>query len=382
MNSPDIVVVGLGAHGTSLVHELARRGASVLGLDMLTPPHDYGSTTGRTRIIREAYYEGPHFVPLVQRATELWSELEELTGRVLHRRTGGLMAGAPESELVRGSLASAKLYGLPHELLDADGIRRRFPVMQPQEDVVGVYEPNAGVLLLDACMRTLREQAQAYGAELRSGTGVTGWRADRDGVTLETTAGIVRARRAVFAAGSWLNPLLACEQGGAPVQLKLAVERQTTQWFAPAPGVTGLRAEECPITMLERPDGRIFYTLPDVGHGLKAALHHSGAIVTADTVDRTVSTGEEEFVRALLEEWMPGAGYRVLDTSVCLYTNTPDHDFLVDAHPSHENVLLLSACSGHGFKFTTALAEVAADLALEGDSAFDVSAFGVGRMIA
>lgn len=382
MRAPDVVVAGLGAHGAALVHELARRGVSVLGLDMHTPPHEYGSTTGRTRITRQAYYEDPLYVPLVQRAGELWAELEELTGTVLYRQTGGLMAGRADCELVRGCLASAERHGLPHEVLDADGIRRRFRAMQPDEDVVGVYEPNAGVLLLDACIRTLLEQAAAYGAEIRTGTRVTGWRANGDGVTLETTSGSVHAGHAVFAAGSWLNPLLASEQSDAPVQLKLTIERQTTHWFGAAPGVHGFSAAECPVTMLALADGRMFYTLPDVGHGLKAALHHDGATVTADTVDRTVSTAEEERVRALLQDWMPGAGHRVLDGAVCLYTNTPDRHFVVDRHPSYRNVLLVSACSGHGFKFATALAEVTADLALEGDAAFDVAMFAVDRVLA
>lgn len=381
MNAPDIVVAGLGAHGAALVHELARRGVSVLGLDMHTPPHEHGSTTGRTRITREAYYEAPLYVPLVQRAQELWSELQELTGTVLYRPTGGLMTGPPDGELVQGALASAQLHGLRHEVLDADGIRRRFPVMQPDDQMVGVYETDAGVLLLDACMRTLLTQAQAYGAELRTGTRVTGWRADRDGVTLATSSGDVRARQAVFAAGPWLNALLANEQDARPVQLKLTVERQTTHWFAAAPGVTGLRAEECPITLLELADGRLYYTLPDVGHGVKIGQHHRGATMDPDTVDRTVSTAEEHAARMALDSWMPGAAHRVLDSTVCLYTNTPDNHFVIDRHPSHENVLLVSACSGHGFKFATALAEVTADLAMEGVAAFDVSAFTVDRLL-
>ena len=381
MNAPDIAVAGLGAHGAALVHELARRGASVLGLDMHTPPHPRGSTTGRTRITREAYYENPLYVPLVQRAGEIWAELEELTGTVLYRPTGGLMAGPPDGELVRGALESARLHGLAHELLDADGIRRRFPVMQPREGIVGVYEPSAGVLLLDACMRTLLTQAEAYGAELWTDTRVTGWRADGTGVTLHTTSGDVHADRAVFAPGAWMNSLLALEQTASPMQLNLTVERQTSHWFAPRPGVTGLRADACPITLLQTADARLLYTLPDVGHGCKAGLHHGGDIVTPDTVDRTVGMHEEERVRALLDDWMPGAAHRVLDSAVCLYTNTPDHEFLVDRHPAHGNVLLLSACSGHGFKFGPALAEVVADLVLEGVSAFDVGAFGAARLL-
>ncbi|MGH7448080.1 MAG: FAD-dependent oxidoreductase, partial [Longimicrobiales bacterium] len=206
-------------------------------------------------------------------------------------------------------------------------------------------------------------------------------RSDPSGVTLQTAAGEIRARRAVFAAGPWLNPLLASEQVSRPLRLKIEVERQTTHWFGPAPGVTGLRAAVCPITMLERTDGRMLYTLPDVGHGVKAALHHGGDVVSADTVDRTISMAEEERLRAMLDEWMPGAAHRVLDGEVCLYTNTPDRHFILDAHPSHGNVLLVSACSGHGFKFATSLAEIVADLTLEGAAAYDVSLFTVSRVI-
>jgi sarcosine oxidase len=381
MNGSDVVVVGLGAHGAALVHELARQGAAVTGIDSSTPPHAYGSTTGRTRITREAYYEHPVYVPLVQRAGELWAELEELTGTILFRRTGGLMAGPEDGELVRGALASALEHGLSHERLDDMGIRRLFPAFDPPPGAVGVYEPSAGVLLVDACMRTLLGQAAAYGATLMTGVRVTGWRAGAEGVTLHTTAGDVHAARAVFTAGAWLNHLLASERDGSAVCLELEVERQTTHWFAPAPGVTGFRADACPLTMLEHDDGCMLYTLPDVGHGVKAGVHHSGSIVDPDAVDRTIGTTEEERVRSLLEAWMPGATHRVLDGSVCLYTNTPDRHFAMGAHPAHDNVVLVSACSGHGFKFAPALAEIAAGMVLDGVSELRPGLFDIARVV-
>lgn len=381
MNEPDVIVVGLGVHGAALVHELARQGAVVTGLDSSTPPHANGSTTGRTRITREAYYEDPAYVPLVQRAGELWTELEELTGTVLFRLTGGLMAGPEAGELVRGALASAVEHGLPHEQLDEHGIRRMFPVFDPPPGVVGVYEPSAGVLLVDPCMRTLLTQAQAYGATLMTDVRVASWSARSGHVTLHTTSGELRAPRVVFSAGSWLNPLLASERAAAPVQLTLEVERQTSHWFAPAPGVTGMRADVCPITMLEHADGRMLYTLPDVGHGVKAGTHHRGAIVDPDTVDRTISMAEEERMRTLLDAWMPGAAHRVLDGSVCLYTNTPDHHFVIGAHPAHDNVLLVSACSGHGFKFAPALAEIVTSAVLDGPSTLTPGLFDVTRVL-
>ena len=171
----DVAVIGLGVHGAATVHELARRGLRVCGLDTHSPPHEHGSSNGRTRIIREAYYEHPRYVPLVQRAFELWAELEELTGTVLYRCTGGISAGPADGELVRGALASAREHELDHELLDPNTLRARFPALLPQPDHLGVFEPRAGMLLVDPCIRTLLTLARGYGATLRPDTRVTSW---------------------------------------------------------------------------------------------------------------------------------------------------------------------------------------------------------------
>jgi sarcosine oxidase len=375
-NAPEVLVIGLGAHGSAIMHELARRGVRVTGLDSRTPPHGYGSTTGRTRVTRQAYYEATFYVPLVQRAHELWAELEELTGALLFRRTGGLMTGDPDGALIRGTLASCAAHGLDHELLDATGIRRRFPALLPPPDAVGVLEPNAGVLLIEPCLRTLHDMALGHGAALRFDCAVTGWQADADSVSVDTTAGRLRADYAVFAAGPWLNQLLASERAPRPLRLDLRSARQTSHWYEPAPGVTNLRADACPVTMLERADGYMLYTLPDLGHGVKAGLHHGGDIVEPDHVDRTISAREDMLMRRLVEDWMPGAAHIERDATVCLYTNTPDGHFAVGAHPDHHNVTLVSACSGHGFKFAPSLAEMVADLIIDGGPAppelFDV----------
>jgi sarcosine oxidase len=376
----DVLVVGLGVQGAAVLHELARRGVRVAGVDMHAAPHEYGSSNGRTRIIREAYFEDPLYVPLVQRAYELWHDLEELTGTVLYRRTGGVMAGPADGVLVTGTLASARAHGLEHELLDADALRRRFPALLPDADHVGVVEPRAGVLLAEPCSRTLLTLARGYGAQLSTGTRITSWHTDRGDVVLDGTGVQLRARQVVFAAGPWLNALLAGEQAASPLRLPLTVERQVPHWFAPAPGRNVFHAEVCPVTILEYEPGRFIYTLPDVGHGVKAGIHHEGAAVDPDAVDRTITDADERAVRAVLEQWMPGATERVVDASVCMYTNTPDGHFIVDRHPSHENVWLLSACSGHGFKFAPALGELVADLVLEGETWLDTRGFEIGRL--
>lgn len=388
-NSYDVAVIGLGAAGAAVCHELARRGVAVVGLDRHRPPHGFGSTHGRTRIIREAYFEHPLYVPLVQRAYELWAELEELTGTVLYRQTGGLMIGPPQGALVRGSLASAQAHGLEHEELDADAVRRRFPGLHPDPADVAVFEPRAGVLLPENAIRTLLELAVAYGAELRTDAGVDAWHKEGSDVVLHTSGGALRARQVVMTAGPWLNHLLASEQQPArgavgvtqhpPLRLPLTVERQVSHWFAPAPGVHLFRPDACPIAIWEYAHDRFMYTFPDMGHGVKAGIHHEGTSADPDTVDRMVGTDEETRMRQLLELLMPGSAHRALDAAVCLYTNTPDGHFIVDHHPAHAGILLVSACSGHGFKFAPALGEAVADLLLEGGSGFDLSPFRLGR---
>jgi sarcosine oxidase len=377
----DVLVVGLGAAGAAVCHEVARRGASVIGIDRHVPPHGLGSTHGRTRIIREAYFEHPLYVPLVQRAYELWSELEELSGSVLYRATGGLMVGPPDGVLVQGALDSARAHGLTHELLSSEAVRRRFPGLLPEAEWEAVLEPRAGILLPEAGVRTLLHLARGYGAELRLETNVTGWRVTAAGdVVIRTSQGDVSARHAVFTAGPWLNPLLAAEDtDSSPLQLPLRIERQLSHWFAPAPGVHAFRPDACPIAIWEYSRGRFFYTFPDLGHGVKAGLHHEGLMVDPDTVDRTVGTQEEQRMRWLLESYLPGSAHTAVDAAVCLYTNTPDGHFVIDAHPRHARVMVLSACSGHGFKFAPAIGEVAADELLEGGSGFDLTPFRIDR---
>jgi sarcosine oxidase len=415
MTTTDFVVVGLGAAGSAACHELARRGAAVIGLDRFDPPHTLGSTHGRSRIIREAYFEHPLYVPLVQRAWELWAELEELTGAVLYRRTGGLMAGPADGVLVQGALGSARMHGLEHEELDAAAVRRRFPGLLLPDEHVAVFEPRAGVLKPEAALRTFHMLARGYGAELRPDTPVESWEVRRGGdVVIHTPGDTIHAGHAVFAPGPWMNPLLASERvaGGEALRLPLTVERQLSHWFAPSPGVHHFRPDSCPIAIWEYDPGRFFYTFPDLGHGVKAGIHHEGRIVDPEQLEgaqqqgaqqqgaqhqgaqhqgaqhqgaqqqgeraiREVGMDEEERMRRLLEAYMPGSAHECLDSVACLYTNTPDGHFIIDRHPRHPQVLLASPCSGHGFKFAPSIGEIIADVLLEGGSGFDITPFRV-----
>jgi sarcosine oxidase len=360
--------------GSAAAWHLARRGLRVLGLDRHAPPHTLGSSHGHTRIIREAYFEHPLYVPLVQRAYELWAELGRTAGRPLMQLTGGLMIGARESGVFAGALRSAREHALPHEELTADEVQRRFPGLVPGPDMEAVFEPRAGVLFPEACVEALQAQARAAGAVLAHGEPVTSWEADAAGITVTTPRTRYAAAHLVLAAGPWMARL------AAPLALPLQVARQLTHWFAPIGGSGVFEASRCPVTIWETSADGMFYTLPDVGgQGLKAGIHHQGEIVDPDTVDREPGPGDEARMRALLARFMPAANGRLLEARVCLYTNTPDQHFLVDRHPEHPRVIVASPCSGHGFKFGTAIGEVLADLVTEGRSTFDLSPFRLGR---
>jgi sarcosine oxidase len=352
----DVAIAGLGAMGAAAAHELTRRRLRVLGFDRHVPPHSLGSSHGETRIIREAYFEHPAYVPLVRRAFERWRALELECGAPLLRETGGLMIGRADSLLVRGAERSARMHGLPHELLTASEVRARFPALRPDDDMVAVCEPRAGILFPEACIRAFLASARGGGADLRGGEAVRQWVAGGEGVSVATGRGEYRARWLILSAGAWLNSLLP------ESELPLNIERQVLHWFEPGSMADAFAPERCPIHLWQLEDDRFFYGFPDLGTGVKAGFHHAGETTTADGVRRDIAPAEIDAVRAVLRRHLPGADGPLRKSLVCLYTNTPDGHFLIDAHPQHRNVLIASACSGHGFKFAPAIGEILADL--------------------
>jgi len=365
----DVAVVGLGAIGSAVARELAGRGLRVVGFDRHAPPHELGSSHGASRIIREAYFEDPVYVPMVQRAQVLWRALERECGRTLLRTTGGVMLGRADTALVRGALRSAELHGLPHTVLDASAVAARFPVLRPESDMLGVWEPNAGVLDPEACVLAQLERAVALGALLHTNTAVHGWEAGARDVTLATDVGRIAARTLVLAAGPWIADLLP----GLP--LPFAVERQVLHWFEPARDAAQFAPDRCPIHLWEFDGARFYYGFPDLGGGVKLAFHHGGEPMTAATARRTVDEADVAAIRAAVRRFTPAADGRLLKSTVCLYTNTPDEHFRIDRHPAHAHVVIASPCSGHGFKFAPVVGEIVADLVMERAPAFDLAPF-------
>ena len=358
----DVVVVGLGGVGSATAATLARRGLRVLGLDRHPAVHAHGASHGQTRIVRRAYFEGQAYTPLLQRSHELWLELGLLT------RCGGLFLGAPGSRVLEGSRATAQAAGLPHEVLSAAEVTRRFPAFTPDPDTLALFEPDAGVVSPEDAVRTQLERAAGAGAQLHHDEPVLSWRAGRSGVRLRTPAGSYEAGALVLAPGRWAPELLG------ELDLPLAVEPRVMHWFDPPGGAGAFAPERFPAWIWERLDGTAPYGVPAVAGpsgGVKAAVHHSDVRPAGDWTPAEL--GE------LLAPLLPGLGDRVLRSVDCAYTLTPTHDPFVGRHPEHDAVVVACGFSGHGFKLTPVLGEVLADLAVDGATPYDLGFLSPSR---
>lgn len=368
-NTYDVIAVGLGVTGAAAVAALTTRGLRVLGLDRHDPPHPFGSSHGERRMIREAYFEGPFYVPLVQAAYHGWKDLERRSGRRLLQVTGGLMIGPPDGVLVSGALGSARAHGLAHEVLDAREVRRRFPAFRPEEPTVAVWEPLAGMLDPEACVRTFLELSRADGATLRTGEAVTGWEATDGEVTVRTREDRYRAARLLLAAGAWTPALVP------DLRLPLVAERMVQFWFRPEGSAEPLAPSRCPVWAWEHAPDELFYGFPAGPRGIKVGFHQGGEPTDPQRVRREVGAEETRAMRSVLAPRLPTAAGRLADASVCLYTTAPDRHFVLGTHPSHREVVLASPCSGHGFKFAPILGELLADLLTGSEPAFDLTPF-------
>lgn len=367
----DAIVAGLGAHGSAAAYHLAKRGQNVLGFDRFARGHTLASFGGLSRIIRLSYYEHPSYVPLLKRAWDLWRELERDSGEPLLTQAGGLYMGPPDGELVSGSLASARTHGLEHEVLDNAELRRRYPVFDVDPDWIGVLDAQAGWLAPERSVETHLRQAERHGATLRFAEPIERWELDGDGVRVTTSAGSYRARRLVIAAGSWLPRLLP------QLAPHLWVERNVLFWFEPRGQLDAFAS--LPVYIVEDTD-RFYYGFPyDPENGLKMAGLHFGDRVDPDMVDREASAADEERVRAWLRRRMPLANGERRRAQVCMYTNSPDGHFIIDREGP---VTYASACSGHGFKFASAVGEILADLAINGQSSLDIGFLSAARLAA
>jgi sarcosine oxidase len=376
----DVIVVGLGGMGSAAVYHLARRGQRVLGLDRFTPAHNRGSSHGGSRLVRRTCWEAPDYVPLAERSYELWRELERSSGEDLLLITGGLLLGSPGCTMLTGAQAVASAWDLDHELLSAAEIRRRFPTLAPGPATVAFFEPTAGVVRPETAVATHLRLAEAAGADLHFGEPVTTWSATPGGgVTVVTDTATYRADRLVICPGAWATPLLG--DMGVP----FAVQRLVVTWFQPEGGVTLFLPDRHPWWLWDVGSSSSHQLgFPGFVYGFPALDGPDGGVklsqvseqpCTAETVDRAVSAAEVEQVAAALRPRLGVPLGPLVQASVCIWTNTPDHHFVLASHPLHPEVVVAAGCSGHAFKFLPVIGEIVADLTLDGKTAHSVALF-------
>jgi len=361
--------------GSAAAYHLARRGARVLALERFGIPHDQGSSHGITRIIRLAYFEHPSYVPLLVRAYELWDALDTESGEQLLHVTGSIDAGAPDSRTFAGSLESCRQHGLPHEVLSAAEVSRRYPGYRLPPDMMAVVQPRGGFLLSERCIAAHVAAAERRGADVLRHSQVLGWEPTQDGVNVTTTLGTFEAGKLVVAAGSWMGALVP------GLAAHLTPERQVLGWFE-VDDRDLFAPPRFPVFNLDA-DGEHWYGFPEFGiPGFKiGCYHHRREAVDPETLDRDLVRDDDiALLRGAIERHFPGAAGALLHSRVCLFTNTVDEHFILDHLPSAPQVVVASACSGHGFKFSSVVGEIVADLTLDGTTRHDLALHRLSRL--
>jgi len=370
----DVAVVGLGGMGSAIIAQAAKRGASVIGLEQFSRGHDLGSSSGKSRMIRKAYFENPAYVPLLLRAYDLWRELERESNQELLRLTGLLMVGKEDCEIIAGATRAAREHSLPFEALAAPQIRSRFPMLKVLDEEMGVYEPDGGVLDPERAICAHLNVAEAAGAQTRFEAAMESWEPTAAGFTIRlANRTTVTTRALVLSLGAWFKN--AMEKFGVTVR----VQRNVQAWFDSSSNVYA--APNFPPFLLDR-EGlpAPLYGFPDFGDGVKAAFHSYGDLTDAANFNRTVdATRDIEPIMRAMEDWMPGAATVLRSAKPCLYTITPDGNFVVDRHPEHPRLILCGGFSGHGFKFAPVIGEIASDLVLEQGTRHEIEFLSLQR---
>jgi sarcosine oxidase len=360
--------------GSAAAAHLARRRKRVLGLEQFDLGHELGASAGRTRIIRKAYFEGPQYVPLLLRAYDLWRELEIQTQTILLDLVGVLMVGAAGGAMLEGVRLSMQRYGVRIDELGRNDFAKRFPQARLRSGEIALLEPDAGIVFPEGGIAAHQQAARLAGAELRGGVRVTSWRRSSTGtIRVDLADGErIETEQLVLCAGPWLAEV------AAELELPLVVQRNVQIWFAPATGA--FARGRFPAFFLERAGlPRPLYGFPDLGDGVKAALHGYGDYTTAASLDRDIHEADIAAVKSALDPWLPGAAHAFHSGKACMYALTPDEHFIVDRHPRDAGVVIAGGFSGHGYKFAPAIGEIVADLA-DGKARPDSAFLGLARL--
>jgi sarcosine oxidase len=368
----DVVVLGVGAMGSAAAYHLATRGEDVLALEQFDVPNAKGSSHGGSRVLSSAYYADPAYQDLCGRALALWRDLDDRRDCRLYHPTGWLSVGPPESDLVASTRANCERFDLACDVLSAAEVRDRYPGYDLPDGFAGVYQHEAGLLHAERCVGAHVTAACAAGAEVHGRERVTDWHPTDDGVSVETDAGRYRADRLVVTAGAWADGTLELDGLVVP-------ERQLAAWFGTDDPALFGRAEFPPGSVATG-DG-VYSASPSLERpGVKVTRFFSvDDPVDPDAFDREPTAEGESELRRFAREYLPGGAGPTLSLQTCMFTVSPDEDFVLDVHPDHDRVVFAAGFSGHGFSLAPAVGEALADLSTEGGTDRNVAPFGLDR---
>jgi sarcosine oxidase len=376
MTSYDVAVLGLGAMGAAAAWRAAARGASVIGFEQFTPAHARGSSHGGSRIFRKTLFEGIEYVPIVDRAERLWAQLEQDSGATVFHRSGGLCVGAPDADLLRDATRCADDGGVEIELLDADALAGRYPQFAVAPGDVGVFEPGAGALDPEGCIRAALGLAKAAGAELRFETRVTGLQYDDAGVRIVVGAETITARRAIVATGAWFTDLVP------ELALPLRIQRSPLVWFIGA-DQAAYGPDRFP-TFIWGSGALDGWGIPDVdGRGVKVGVGSASAfkpwLEHASDNDYPIGPVDTDPVEAFVRRAFPGLNPVAAAATPCMNSKSPDGDFVIGIPAAAPSLVLAGGFSGHGFKHSAGVGDITVDLAVDGDSDVPLGRFSPDR---
>jgi sarcosine oxidase len=379
----DVIVLGVGAMGSSTCFHLAQKGASVLGIEQFDITHEFGAHAGQSRIIRKAYFEHPDYVPLLQRAYKNWHELEKITGEQVFFRTGLLYSGRPDHPMIKGVKRSARKYKILLKKLSGKEMQDSYPQLQTPAGYETLFEPDAGFVIPEKAIILYADQAVKHGALIKTRTKVLNWKRNNNLVEVVTSSGNYTSEKLVITAGPWSGKMIPALSGN------LTITRQVIAWVKPEkPSLFGLGKLPCWCITDEKMPG-MYYGFPALPagkfsgpSGFKLGHHFRGTVTDPDHVNPNTSAADEANLVYALHKYFP-LGYQSMHVlKTCLYANTPDENFILGLLPGYQNKVAIAAgFSGHGFKFVSVVGEIMTDLALNENTALPIGFLSPERFL-